>query len=134
VQQLAKTKTMERFSKLWLILIFLVTGCYYDNEEVLYAEVNNSCNLENITYSATVKPILQASCYSCHSNANANGKGAGLKLENYSDLQIQVKNGRLMGAVKHDKGFSAMPDGGGKLTDCQINQLQKWIDTGALNN
>lgn len=118
----------------FILLLFFLAACVYNNEEKLYSDTSSACNLENVTYTATIKPILQASCYSCHSNTNANGKGAGLRLENYSDLQIQVKNGRLMGAVRHEKGFSAMPDGGGKLTDCQINQLQKWIENGSLNN
>lgn len=119
---------------IWVLMLGFLTGCEYNNEEKLYGGDIAICNLDNVTFSATIKPILQSSCYTCHSNANANSKGAGLRLENYSDLQIQVKNGRLMGAVRHENGFSAMPDGGGKLTDCQINQLQKWIDNGALNN
>jgi hypothetical protein len=31
-------------------------------------------------------------------------------------------------------GYSAMPKGGNKLADCQITQVQKWIQAGALNN
>jgi cytochrome c5 len=124
----------SRISILIILSLFFIPACVYNNEEKLYSDTPSFCNLENVTYSATIKPILQASCYSCHSNANSTEKGAGLRLENFADLQIQVKNGRLMGAVRHEKGFSAMPDGGGKLTDCQINQLQKWIDNGRLNN
>jgi hypothetical protein len=39
-----------------------------------------------------------------------------------------------MGTVNHATGYSAMPKGGGKLTDCEIRQLQTWIDNGTLNN
>ena len=39
-----------------------------------------------------------------------------------------------MGTINHASGFSRMPKGGGKLTDCEISQLQKWIDNGILNN
>ena len=38
-----------------------------------------------------------------------------------------------MGAITHATGFIPMPNGGGKLADCEISQLQKWIDNGALN-
>lgn len=126
---------MKQFQKTILILFILfTTGCYYDNEEKLYSEVSNSCNLENVTYTATTKPILQASCYSCHSNSKASNSGGGVKLENYADVKIYVNNGKLMGSIRHEKGYIAMPDGGGKLTDCEISQLQTWIDNGTLNN
>jgi uncharacterized membrane protein len=126
---------MKQIQKTTIILFILfTTGCYYDNEEKLYAEVSTTCDLTNVTFAVTVKPILQASCYSCHSNSNANSSGGGIKLENYADVQTQAKNGKLMGTVKHASGYQAMPKGGGKLTDCEISQLQKWIDNGTLNN
>jgi uncharacterized membrane protein len=126
---------MKQIQKTTLILIILfTTGCYYDNEEKLYPEVSNTCNLENVTFTAMVKPILQASCYTCHSNSNATNSGSGVKLENYADLKTYVDNGKLMGSIRHENGYIAMPDGGGKLTDCEISQLQTWIDNGTLNN
>lgn len=117
-----------------IVLIALVTGCYYDSEEKLYPQLSTSCDLTNVTFAATVTPILQASCFSCHSNSNAANSGGGIKVQNYADVLTIVKNGKLMGAVNHSNGYQAMPKGGGKLTDCEINQLQKWIDNGTLNN
>lgn len=117
-----------------ILLIVFITGCYYDTEERLYPVLSSSCDLTNVTFAATVKPILQASCLNCHSNAKAVSDGGGIKIENYTDVKTQALNGKLMGTVKHSSGFQAMPQGGGKLTDCEINQLQKWIDNGILNN
>jgi len=126
---------MKRITKAFIILLIaILTGCYYDNEETLYTQVSTTCDLANVTFTATVKPILQASCLSCHSNSKANNSGGGIKLENFADVQTQAKNGKLMGTVKHSSGFQAMPLGGGMISDCEINQLQKWIDNGILNN
>jgi len=126
---------MNRILKaILIVLIIFITGCYYDNEEKLYSEVSTSCDLNNVTFAATVKPILQASCFACHSNSNATSSGNGIRLENYTDVQNLAKNGKLMGVVRHSSGYLPMPDGGGKLSDCEINQLQKWIDNGTLNN
>lgn len=120
----------------FLLILFVATmaGCYYDTEEKLYPQISTGCNLTNVTFSGTVSPILQASCYTCHSNSNAASSGDGIRLQNYSDVLIQVKNGKLMGSVKHAGGFSAMPKGGGKLTECEISQLKKWIDNNTPNN
>lgn len=45
-----------------------------------------------------------------------------------------ILNGKLMGAIQHLPGFSAMPKGGGKITDCNILILNSWISKGILNN
>jgi len=119
---------------LFIAILATMAGCYYDSEEALYPTVSTTCDLTNVTFSATVKPILQASCYSCHSNSSAGSSGNGIKLENYSDVVSYVNNGRMMGAINHSNGYVAMPQGGGKLTDCEISKLQKWIDNGKLNN
>ncbi len=117
-----------------ILLIAFVTGCYYDSEEKLYPQLSTECDLSNVTFAATVKPILQASCLSCHSSAKAVNSGGGVKLENYADVLISTNNGKLMGTITHASGYQKMPQGGGKLTDCEISKLQKWIDNGKLNN
>ena len=121
-------------SVLIVLLMAISSGCYYDNEEKLYSQVDNTCDLTSVTFAATVKPILQASCLACHSNSSANSSGGGIKLQDYVDVSVQAKNGKLMGTVKHASGYQAMPQGGGKLSDCEISKLQKWIDNGTLNN
>ncbi len=126
---------MKHINKFSLILIVaVITGCYYDTEEKLYPQVSTTCDLSNVTFTTTVKPILQASCFSCHSNSNYINSGGGVKLENYSDVQTLAKSGKLMGVINHASGFQAMPQGGSKLPDCEILKLQKWIDNGTLNN
>lgn len=126
---------MKKVIKITLILaLAFLAACYYDSEEKLYPQVSTGCDLSNVTFTASVKPILQASCLSCHSNSQSINSGGGVRLENYSDVLITAKNGKLMGTVKHASGYQEMPLGGGKLTDCEINQLQKWIDNGTLNN
>ena len=113
-----------------ILLIAFTAGCYYDTEEHLYPKTYNPCDDAVPTFSKTVTTILQP-CMSCHSNSNAQSSGGGIKLENYADIQ---SNTRLIGAVNHSSGYSYMPKGGGSLPDCEISQLQKWIDNGMLNN
>jgi hypothetical protein len=129
-----KNKLMNRAIKLALILaIVSITGCYYDSEERLYPKLSSPCDDTTVTFSGTVTTILQP-CQSCHSNSNASSSGSGIKLQNYSDVMIQVDNGKLMGSVKHASGYKAMPQTGGSIPQCEIDQLQKWIDNGSPNN
>ena len=119
---------------LFIAFIATMAGCYYDSEEALYPTVSTTCDLTNVTFSGTVTPILQASCFTCHSNANAASSGGGVKIQNYADVLVLANNGKLMGTITHASGYQAMPQGGGKLSDCEISKLQKWIDNGKLNN
>jgi hypothetical protein len=125
---------MNRAIKIIMILaIALLAGCYYDTEERLYPNIYNPCDDKVVTYSKTVTTILHP-CLSCHSNSVAVKQGGGIKLENIDAVITYVKNGRLMGSVTHDKKFIPMPNGGGKLPDCEIAQLQKWINNQTPNN
>lgn len=126
---------MNRVIKIILLLaIALISGCYYDNEERLYPKLSNPCDDTVVTYSGTVNQILQP-CMACHSNMAANGgEGGRIKLEDYKDVVTYVNNGKLMGSIRHDDLFIAMPQKGGKLPACEISQLQKWIDNQKPNN
>ena len=39
-------------------LLALLAGCYYDNEEELYANQGNNCDTTNVTFSGTVFPVI----------------------------------------------------------------------------
>lgn len=115
-----------------LIAIAIVTSCYYDNEEQLYPKLSNPCDDTVVTFSGTVTAILQP-CLACHSNSNASSSGNGIKIQNYADILAQVNNGKLMSSINHTSAYP-MPKNGGKLADCEIAQLQKWIDNQTPNN
>lgn len=126
---------MKPIIKLTLVLfIAFTTSCYYDSEERLYPKISSPCDDKDVTFSGTVTQILQP-CMSCHSNsAVSRGDGGGIKLENYADVVAELQRGRLMGSIKHENGYIAMPQSGGILPDCEISQLQKWIDNQTPNN
>ncbi|MBK0402359.1 hypothetical protein I5M27_05145 [Adhaeribacter sp. BT258] len=90
----------------------------------------NACDTASVTYSAVIKPLVQTNCSGCHNNSLASG---GYNFSTHSGLAVAANNGKLVGAVSHAAGFKPMPQGG-KLTDCQIAQIRKWVSLGALNN
>ena len=114
------------------IFLFFFDSCYYDNEEALYPTLNTSCDTNNVTFSVTIVSMLNNSCYSCHSNANAANKGNNIRLENYADVVAKATN--LAGSIKHISPYSPMPKNGGKIKDCSITQFDIWVRKGMLNN
>ncbi len=113
----------------FLLGSILVVGCFYDVEEELYPDTE--CNLENISYSKIVLPILTTHCYSCH---NADNNFGGITLEGYDRLKSFVETGQFVGAINHASGFSPMPKNAPKLEDCAIEKIKKWVADGAPNN
>ena len=107
-------------------IIWLVTGagCAYSKKDI----VQPACNIPaSVSYVTNIVPVLQNNCYSCHSTSNSS---SGILLDNYNSLRYYAENGYLYGVITHASGYRPMPDDGGKISDCNIALIKKWIDTG----
>ncbi len=117
-----------------LILVLytgFITGCYYDKEDILNPG-NGTCDTNGVTYNGTVVPLLQASgCLGCHSGGAPSGN---ISLATYTNVKAAALNGKLFGAINHSPGFSPMPQGGNKMSSCNISKIKAWIDAGSINN
>lgn len=89
------------------------------------------CDTNKFAYAADIQPILDKHCKGCHSGAAAQ---KGIVLDTYTATSASVNSGRLLGAIRHEAGFTAMPYGGSKMSDCEIRKIEKWVDAGAQNN
>lgn len=92
------------------------------------------CDSNIYTYALAIKPLINSYCTGCHSTAGAASSGGGIILDTYTGVSTVANSGRLLGALQHATGYSAMPKGGSKLSDCEITQVSKWVQAGALNN
>lgn len=91
----------------------------------------NRCDTSSFSYAAAIKPLIDASCKGCHNASLASG---GIDLSTYTGLKNTAVSGRLLGSIRWNTGFSAMPQGAPKLPECQITQVEKWINAGTPNN
>lgn len=91
---------------------------------------NTSCDTATVTYTNGVKQIFDTYCTGCHNMSNQSG---GYALDTYMSCVNCANSGRLMGAVEWLSGYSAMPKGDNKLSDCNISKIQKWINSGKPN-
>lgn len=116
-----------------LFLSFILFfSCSKSNEEDLTENPGgNTCVTANMRYSTHIQPILQSNCYGCHGNGQVNG---GVTLDSHAGVKAVADNGRLVGAITHASGFSPMPQGAAKLSECNINRIKAWIQDGAPNN
>ncbi len=116
-----------------LLIMSVMSSCYYDDEQTLYQYVGTECNTSNITFTTDILPIVKASCSKsgCHDMKTA---AASIVLETYTQIKQSVDSGGFLGSILHDVDYSAMPLGGQFLPQCDIDQIKVWIDGGALDN
>jgi hypothetical protein len=92
---------------------------------------NSDCDTSNVTFVGTILPITDTYCKGCHSGTHPSG---GISLTDYATIKNSVESQRFMGAIEQLTGYSPMPQGGNKLSDCAIRQLKIWINNGMPNN
>ena len=112
---------------LMAVIIFLLNGCYYDKEELLYPGSGQvDCTTSPKKFAADVQPLILAKCATanCHNATAANG----LILQNY--LQISGAKAIINTRAIVEKN---MPPSG-PLLPAEINIIKCWIENGALNN
>jgi len=125
--------------KIFIAAIFLVSAlfissCYYDKEDLLYGGANSAPCTDTtgtVSYVQKVVPLLQQYCYSCHTGSFPSGNAL---MGTYAADKAMAQNGKLYGTINHSAGYSPMPKGMAKMSNCQIITIKKWIDSGMLNN
>jgi len=85
------------------------------------------CDSSNVTYETSIAPITQAWCTGCHGGSKPANN---LRLETYDQVVACASSNRLMGAIRYAAGYTGMPQGGWRLSPCEINIFQIWINIG----
>ncbi len=110
-------------------LVVFLQSCTYDKE--MFLPASNSADTVNVSFAASIQPLLRANCFSCHGNGSNLGN---VSLDTYDDVKALAVSGRLLGSISHSAGFAPMPEGADKLDDSSIDAVRIWIDEGARNN
>ncbi len=121
------------FALLFISTTLLISSCYYDKADLLYGGNTGPCTDSSgtVSYAQKVVPLLQQYCYSCHTGSFPSGNQL---MGTYTADKAMALNGKLYGTIAHAAGYSPMPQGMAKLSNCQIAVIKKWIDSGTLNN
>ncbi len=90
----------------------------------------SDCSGQSPTYTAEIKPILDASCAKsgCHDATTAQN---GVNLSTYASASAVSQQSRFLGVIQHKAGFPPMPKDGSKLPNSQIELLTCWVQNGS---
>jgi hypothetical protein len=132
-------KAIQVFSLLGLILL---SGCTYD-KQAEPIPLTPSDTLATVSYSKVIKPILQANCYTCHSDTSKNPEKPGYaffnnfnELRNDYALKTSPSNTSYTKLIARLRGIETprMPFKRDPLNDSLIVKIETWIKQGAKEN
>ncbi|MFM2207857.1 MAG: hypothetical protein RL213_1832 [Bacteroidota bacterium] len=107
-------------------------GCYYDSmEDIFPTTYGGGCSTDSVTYSNFIKPFIDGSCRGCH---NANRMDGNINLDGYMLVSQLADNGKLLGVLGHQTGYSPMPKNGTKVDNCTLNKFSAWVSSGKPQN
>ncbi|MEZ5013506.1 MAG: hypothetical protein R2794_04380 [Chitinophagales bacterium] len=86
----------------------------------------NTQTTTTVTYTNTVKAIVDANCgNACH---NASKPAAGINLTTYENVRKETLNGQLIPAIQHAEGVDPMPKMRPQLDEASINAIVAWAN------
>jgi mono/diheme cytochrome c family protein len=114
-----------------LLALGLAAGCSYSHGDPAPA-----CDVpsETVTYSAVISPIFDAHCRECHSTADYATKGGGNNFGDYAAINRYFAPTKIIGSIRHAPNADPMPQNREKLSECDIQRIEKWIAAGKPNN
>lgn len=116
------------------ILLGLLAGCTYTNGDPAEL-VTPSCDTsaQAVTYAGVISPIFDRNCRECHATNKAFAMGGGTDLGSHQSL-ARYPEPALLGSIEHTLGYSPMPKGRPKMSDCDIQRIKAWMAAGKPNN
>ena len=104
--------------------IIFVLGCTNDSSSDLIG-----IHQGEITYTNTVKSIIDHNCIMCHATVPVNG--APMSLTTYENVKNAVQTRGLLDRISRPQGAPGMmPNGGTRLPQPIIDQVFEWANNG----
>ncbi len=111
-------------------LSFSISSCYYDKK--VQEEIINLP--ETISYANDIQPLWNTNCISCHPEDSEPDLRAANSYDAIMGRWIKAGNASESSLYKSLIGEAVIMPPSGKMSQYDINLVEKWINDGALNN
>ena len=119
-------KKSNQISTIILVIGGAISFFSCSKEKVPTTIMDPNC-IDTVSFNATVLPIIQQNCVSCHNVGNSTG----YTFSNHTNISNQ--SSAILGAIQ-GQGFLQMPQVGPALPDSTIQFIKCWVSQGKLNN
>lgn len=120
-------KLLRMSKRIFPLLAFslILCGCANDSTD----DLTDFVPVDNVTYTNTVKSIIDNNCLFCHAAVPVNG--APMSLTTYEKVREAVQNRGLLDRISRAQGSPGMmPNGGTRLPQNQIDLIFQWSQQG----
>ena len=114
-------KNILLFTLLFSLVLFGITGCKHDVEEIA-----PDCKVSGVTYENYIKYTISSKCLGCHTAGSIQPY-----MNTYAQVMVIVNDGRLKEVLTGAPGVMQMPYNSEPLPDCQVQNIVTWVDNGA---
>jgi hypothetical protein len=105
------------------------TSCTFISEEELLKDI--PCDTIDVLYS-DLTYIFTGICSTCHNETFTYKPG--IILDSYISVRSSINTGLVLPAINHSDGVPPMPSGMTKLSECDIDKIESWINAGMPEN
>jgi uncharacterized membrane protein len=118
-------KKILSFPPLIAFGIVFVLGCTNDSS----SDLIDRNQFDEVTYTNSIKSIIDNNCISCHATTPVNG--ASTSLTTYADVRNSILNRDLLIRISRAQGAPGMmPSGGTRIPQEKIDQVYQWAENG----
>ena len=117
---------MFKKNKILLCFFIVAVSCNNNSEDDLTIPSNTNLT---VTYTNSVKSIIDNNCVSCHGNTSPNG---GLSLTNYNQVKNAMLNNGLVDRISRLSGDPQLMPTSGRMPQQTIDLVAKWNTDGLL--
>lgn len=130
ISKFKKTDLKLTFGQLRLALFAIPSTLFlYGCTNESTSDLIDGSDTEVITYTNTVKSIIDNNCLACHTQPPQNG--APMHLTTYADVKNAVLNRGLLDRISRAQGSPGMmPSGGTRLPQPTIDKIFEWAQNG----
>ena len=110
---------------LFIVIVGVVTGCYYDKEQLLTPPKSGTTTCPNYSFTNDVNPIIQTSCNQgsgCHAAGSTNGPGSLVTYTEIKNASAQMQASILAGRMPLGSALSTI-----RYTDYQLLDKQRFL-------
>lgn len=116
-----------KFFPVICIILLIFQSCTNDSE----SDLMDTNTQGTITYTNSIKPIMDNNCNFCHGNILTSG--APMSLTTYQNVKDAVLNNGLIDRISRTQGAGGMmPLGGTRLPQSKIDEVTNWRNNGFI--
>ncbi|MFA6402390.1 MAG: hypothetical protein WCX31_12325 [Salinivirgaceae bacterium] len=108
-----------------ILMFLLLWGCTFNSEEEYFEKTE--CDTTGLVYE-DLTYIFTDVCARCHYQGNP--YRSDIVMDSYEAIKTSINTGLVIPAIHHEGDLTPMPYKEPKLSDCNRDKIEAWVEAG----